>query len=222
MNIKKKVSLILILCMALMAGMTQLAFAGTGDAETGYVYQHDVKKWYQNRSPHRYSHVEKGVPHDGYAAATYRLLSGENNSTVNVTYCCDLLTSVEPGAYYKRVNLEEAGYYSAAAAKHIRAILKKGYWSEGAGKTRSITELERASGARGLTNAEALLATQEAIWHYANSSEKGGARITKNYSYTYPANSGDHVNKIADMTTVNVTEAERTNTASNVKKSMIT
>ena len=217
MNIKKKVSLILILCMALMAGMTQFAFAGTGDAETGYVYQHDNDKWYQNRSPHRFAHVEKGQQHAGYAAATYRLLSGENNSTVNVTYCCDLLTSVKPGAYYKRVNLEEAGYYSEDSAKKIRAILKKGYWSEGPDKTRSIAELQRNSGAKNLTNAEALLATQEAIWHYANSSEEGGASVTQLYWKTNPANNGEHVNRIADMTTVNVAEAARTNTASNVK-----
>lgn len=129
---------------------------------TGYLY----------RSPHRYD------PGNGsnYIPAIYTLTykdANQNDQTV-YGYCCDLVTSVEINTSYKRLNLEDAGYYSPDNAKKIRSILNEGFWNTRASSSELNTLAVKAGITDGsLTIAEALSATQNAIWFYANN---GGAK----------------------------------------------
>ena len=140
-----------------------VAAAGSVQKQDPYIYIHDNTASgtpYLHRSPHRYAYTEGS----GYIPAMYILESGSDEMYV---YCCDLITSiVETGktAAYRRLNLEDAGYYSEEAARHIRGVLKAGYWP---GRS-NLSELEKATGAEGLTAAEALSATQAVIWTFSN------------------------------------------------------
>lgn len=110
-------------------------------------------------------------------------------------YCVDLDTGARDGTWYKVANLEDNDYYpDPDSAAKIRAIVTNGYWGteSGTGSIGQIKELiKEACGPDGtitvetddnggrttfkiadiidsLTEAEALTATQAAIWSYAN------------------------------------------------------
>ena len=167
----------------------------TSDASP-YIYVHDAAVPYWYRSPHRYGYTDSdGITREGYVPAMYRLISGGDEFP---TYCCDLVTSVQEGTAYRRINLEDAGYYSADAAAHIRGILKNGYWVGGG----NLEELGSLSGVTGLTAAEALSATQCAIWHFANTNNLSDIYVgTRTISDT---------DDIKDPVTVNVSEGGKT------------
>lgn len=171
------------------------ALAENPQDDDPYIYMHDADIQYWHRSPHRYSYADSsGISHTGYVPAMYRLVSMKDGSELPV-YCCDLVTSIaEVDTKYKRLNLEDAGYYSADAAAHIRGILKNGYW---VGRD-NLAALESNAGASGLTAAEALSATQCAIWHYANTQS-----LASVYSGTM---SIKNTSGIKDTVTVDVNE----------------
>jgi len=101
-----------------------------------------------------------------------------------VAYCCDVVTGIsrdQPHNQYRRMNLEDAGYYNEEAAAKVRAIVRKGYWYDwtdaelNAAQQMANTWLD-AQGMdtiKSLTHAQAMTATQLAIWLNANS-----ARLT--------------------------------------------
>lgn len=196
-----------------------------------YIYLHDPDKPYQYRSPHRYGYsVGEADISEGYAPAIYRLLSGKDYKTVNLGYCCDLRTSVKEGSYYKRMNLEDARYYSTDAAKRIRSILKNGYWKEAdQGTDANVPDLSGLKSAAGipagesLTSAEALAGTQYAVWHYANVKDNKVEKINfKLYTGTTDANYGVNAGKTFDMTSVNVDETANIKTKKNITEDHIT
>lgn len=105
-------------------------------------------------------------------------------------YCCDVKTNLNRNIKYKRVNLEDSTYYDEDTAKKIRGIFENGYWPDkdwdktvayANGKT--LTKLDKwlrsletkvnkgladKDKISNLTAAEALTATQAAIWNCAN------------------------------------------------------
>lgn len=110
-------------------------------------------------------------------------------------YCIDSDTEAQDGAWYKVSNLHDNDYYpDPAAAGMLRAVVTNGYWGtkEGMGSIAQIKALIRQAcgedavitvdtddkGGRatykiadiieGLTESEALAATQAAIWSFAN------------------------------------------------------
>lgn len=93
---------------------------------------------------------------------------GENN--YDLAYCCDLETHIVENTHYRRVNLEDSGYYGPEAAKHIRAIVQNSY------PFVSIDEMKkklRSGGLEsdvvsGLDRGEIIAAVQMAIWSYSN------------------------------------------------------
>lgn len=117
---------------------------------------------------------------------------GSNQSFA--AYCADFLYSAHAETTYKRLNLEDAGYFSAGAAAHIRGILNNGYWHDWtdadllAAETAANSWLSAYQGGTvfssdvfvpgdideavepisGLTRDEAITATQLAIWAFAN------------------------------------------------------
>ena len=204
-------------------GMVQTSFADTSD-NGEYVYLHDPAVPYQYRSPHRYAYVENGAKHEYYASAIYRLLSGENNSVLNLGYCCDLQTSAQPednvDYYYRRVNLEDASYYSAAEARQIRRVLTEGFWinSEDVDNPEvDLTSLkERVKEHTGedvstLTNAEAMSATQAAVWHYSNANDE--VTDFNVYIGSLSAVLSGNSSTVKDKKTVNATEYTEGSTA---------
>ena len=146
---KKMFSILLIVMLLVSTFGINFAFAETNP----YIFTHDTVNKYWHRSPHR---INESTP-----PAMYHLIS---NGESFITYCCDFDTNISPGTNYKRVNLEDADYYTEEDAKHIRFILENGYWS---GRN-NLANLELNIGMTGLTTAEALTATQAAIWTFAN------------------------------------------------------
>lgn len=63
-----------------------------------------------------------------YTSRSISLYEGESKDNPTKVYCCDAATSVLPQnadrIQYRRLTLENAGYYSAENAEKIRAITK--------------------------------------------------------------------------------------------------
>lgn len=96
---------------------------------------------------------------------------GESN--YDVTYCCDVQTSLEYTTDYRRINLEDSNYYGTVASQHIRAILQNSYPFI----TMDEMKANLKSGGLGeefvdsLTRADIIAAVQMAVWSYANSND---------------------------------------------------
>lgn len=228
MKIKRK-ALTLMLALSMIATAGSTAYADQKVTENNnitdpYIYKIDSRYTYQYRSPHRCGVVIEEERIDTLITAMYRL---ENTVDKNfeVGYCCDLSTSInteDQGIVYKRMNLEDAGYYDKDSAGHIRAILENGYWHEYGGPTQKESEKLKALAAacgipesETLTAAEALAATQQAIWNYANSDPiHGKAKVESKYTETKAVSS----DKIADYNTVDVHEKAGDYTSEHIKK----
>ena len=91
-----------------------------------------------------------------------------------LAYCCDSETNAHRGFHYKRINLEDADYYSAEDAAHIRTIVENSY------PFTSMDEMKEFLLARGfdpemtknLTRSDLIAAVQMAIWTYSNAPNK--------------------------------------------------
>lgn len=217
-RMKRIFASVLTLTMIMTGVMLQTSFADTS-ADNGpqgaYIYLHDPDVPYQYRSPHRYSYKEFGVEHNYYAPAIYRLLSGAGGNVLSLGYCCDLQTAAQPednvNYYYRRVNLEDAGYYSAKNARQIRRVLSEGFWVEPEDADNPQTDLsaliqnvESRSGGEididGLTSAEAMSATQAAVWYYSNANDE--VTDFTPYTRTLHAAMGGNATAVMDKTTV--------------------
>ena len=94
-------------------------------------------------------------------------------SNYDVTYCCDVETSLAYGTHYRRINLEDSGYYGTQAARHIRAILQNAY------PYLTMDEMKANLKAGGLstefvdslTRSDMISAVQMAVWTYANAED---------------------------------------------------
>jgi len=120
-RMKKSSALLMVMMMVITVFGTAAASADVAvqAADTNpYIFVHDSDTPYWHRSPHRIN--------SGTTPAVYHLVSG---GTSLAAYCCDIETSISPGIAYKRINLEDADYYSADAAQHIRFILANGFWA---------------------------------------------------------------------------------------------
>ena len=125
-----------------------------------------------------------------------RYVYGESN--YEVAYCCDIETPLEYSTDYKRVNLEDSGYYGTDAARHVRAILQNSY------PYLTIDEMKANLKAGGLdaefvdslTRADLIAAVQMAIWIYANGGDNSGYFA----SIDVPKNSGIYFYPLHDYT----------------------
>lgn len=93
---------------------------------------------------------------------------GESN--YEITYCCDIETPIKYGIDYKRVNLEDSGYFDSDSSDRIRAVLQNSY------PFVSVDEMKQSLKASGLdedfvdsiTRADMIAAVQMAVWTHAN------------------------------------------------------
>lgn len=140
---------------------------------------------------------------DGKTSWTPNGLYEFGRSNYEVLYCCDVETPMVYGTDYKRVNLEDSGYFTEDSANHIRGILTNCY------PYISLSEMKSRLKAAGLSEAfvdqisrsDAISAAQMAVWTYANSIDAGSygyfasVDITRNTGiYFTPLH--DHSNEV--------------------------
>lgn len=173
----KRTKRIWALILALLATLCLLP--GAAMAEGEYCYWHkDSEKCpgyytYYQRSIHRSLDMSPAFDAGGgnILPAVYLLYEGESKDNPTKVYCCDAATSVLPQnadrIQYRRLTLENAGYYSAENAEKIRAITKTSY--PFVTKDEMVKTLaEHGVEAADITEDELLTAVQNAIWYFAN------------------------------------------------------
>lgn len=125
-----------------------------------------------------------GLPFEGPGIYELQNEAGEKF----YAYCVDLSSPTNVGDAYDMINVEDASYYSAEDAAHIRYIAENGYWGTETydeevthGSLQSMKNMmASATNADGtpmfteeeidmLTPGLALTVTQAAIWQYGNS-----------------------------------------------------
>lgn len=162
----------------------------------------------------------------------------ENDKAASLGYCCDLATDVKAGTKYKRLNIEDADYYkeyqtekvTTDPAKHIRLVLKYGFWQDVNAEASNVSmktlaenviayegtkkeeTKEENPAALTITPAEALAATQYAVWHFSNYN----IPITL-YTKT-DASNDDNMETIRDSDSVNPAEHATDTTSSNIER----
>ena len=189
----KRTQRIWALILALLTALCLLP--GAAMAEGEYCYWHvDSSRssgyyTYYQRSIHRSLDKSPAFGEKGgnILPAVYLLYEGESKDNPTKVYCCDAVTSVLPNKadkiQYRRLTLENAGYYSADNAKKIRAIAKNSYpFVTKDEMVKKLKEsLKNTDEINNITEDELLTAVQNAIWHFAN--EKDNV-IEKYYSMT--------------------------------------
>lgn len=193
------------------------------------IYYYNGLRW--NTSPHyvEYSGGETFTSiywicgTDLGAKVTTTDVAPENYPESCVAYCCDYATHIEnaaPNNGYRRMNLEDSTYFDAEAAKKIRSVLQNGYWKGWTSAEliaaeqnanawlATTTETRRISN---LTGAEALAATQGAIWSVSNG-----------YTITYAKTDGNFAKDdrvdghTFDTASAQVNESSTENTENNI------
>ena len=98
---------------------------------------------------------------------------GEGPYATIPVYCVDAITDGVPGYNYRRVNLEDAGYFSDEVAGRLRAIFLNSYpyITDMAALAAAVNAWDASAGVENLTESEAITATQIAIWDLANTAE---------------------------------------------------
>jgi hypothetical protein len=121
----------------------------------------------------------------------------EGSGRRHYVLCADLSVSPRSHMGYNMENVEDATYYSAADAAHIKAIALSGYWgtSSGIGSLAAVRSLLQEAGLSSdltdlLTPGMALTATQAAVWAYGNSDA----------SHTYDIYDTIHTYAFGDLT----------------------
>lgn len=188
----KRTKRIWALMLALLATLCLLP--GAAMAEGEYCYWHkDSEKCpgyytYYQRSIHRSLDMSPAFGEKGgnILPAVYLLYEGESKDNPTKVYCCDAATSVLPDyankIQYRRLTLENAGYYSAKNAEKIRAITKISYPFVTKDEMAATLRTNNVSISNDITEDELLTAVQNAIWHFAN---EGYNVIANPYSGTW-------------------------------------
>lgn len=175
----KRTKRIWALILALLATLCLLPGAAMAEGEH-YCYLHrrstvypDYYTYYQ-RSIHRSLDMSPafGAGGGNILPAVYLLYEGESKDNPTKVYCCDAATSVLPDyadkIQYRRLTLENAGYYSAKNAEKIRAITKISYPFVTKDEMAATLRTNNVSISDDITEDELLTAVQNAIWHFAN------------------------------------------------------
>jgi len=156
----------------------------------GYIYKYSTTYPFYHVSPHKFSY---GYYQSG-SAAMFTLIKSkdvafewEPSDGYDIAYCCDLSTETKDGTYYKRVNLENSSYFDAFTARKIRNVVVNGYPNQTTAqiKTAANNWLKKTNSNKAfkgtVDDAQAMTATQFAIWDLANP-DIAGSKL--NYSGT--------------------------------------
>ncbi len=170
----KRTKRIWALILALLATLCLLPGAAMAEGEH-YCYLHRRSTVY----PDYYTYYQRSIHRSFDRAfgwnilpAVYLLYEGESKDNPTKVYCCDAATSVLPDyankIQYRRLTLENAGYYSAKNAEKIRAITKISYPFVTKDEMAATLRTNNVSISDDITEDELLTAVQNAIWHFAN------------------------------------------------------
>ena len=178
--------------------MTLCLLPGAAMAEGEEYYWHSKSteentKTYYQRSVHR-------ICEGGYIPAIYNIVDGGGEQ--HNVYCCDYEVNILKTGdkiAYRRLTLENSGYYDEEAAKKIRAIAFNSY------PVLSLEEMKTRMDKAGYTLNESvseeqlLSGTQRAMWQYSNSDSvnnqaayKFSLKITDGYADVIKAPEGKY------------------------------
>ena len=178
--------------------MTLCLLPGAAMAEGEEYYWHSKSteentKTYYQRSVHR-------ICEGGYIPAIYNIVDGGGEQ--HNVYCCDYEVNILKTGdkiAYRRLTLENSGYYDEEAAKKIRAIAFNSY------PVLSLKEMKTRMDKAGYTLNESvseeqlLSGTQRAMWQYSNSDSvnnqaayKFSLKITDGYADVIKAPEGKY------------------------------
>lgn len=162
----KRTKRIWALMLALLATLCLLPGAAMAEGEEYYWHSKSTEentKTYYQRSVHR-------ICEGGYIPAIYNIVDGGGEQ--HNVYCCDYEVNILKTGdkiAYRRLTLENSGYYDEEAAKKIRAIAFNSY------PVLSLEEMKTRMDKAGYTLNESvseeqlLSGAQRAIWQYSNS-----------------------------------------------------
>lgn len=161
----KRTKRIWALILALLATLCLLPGAAMAEGEEYYWHSKSTEentKTYYQRSVHR-------ICEGGFIPAIYNIVDGAGKQYD--VYCCDFETGILASGEriaYRRLTLENSGYYPPEAASKIRAIAFNSY------PVLSLEEMKARMSAVGYTLNESvseeqlLSGAQRAIWQYSN------------------------------------------------------
>lgn len=168
------------------------------------------------RGPHGYAYevsnymVSGNIPQtfilvdtaDGKTSWTPDGLYSYGESNYVVTYCCDVETPVAYGSDYKRLNLEDSGYYGVSASQHIRSILQNAYPFVSMEQMKANLKAGglSASFVDSLNRADLISAVQMAVWTYANAADGAAGGLGYQASIDITKNFGTYFTPLHDYT----------------------
>lgn len=192
----KRTKRIWALMLALLATLCLLPGAAMAEGEEYYWHSKSTEentKTYYQRSVHR-------ICEGGFIPAIYNIVDGAGKQYD--VYCCDFETGILASGEriaYRRLTLENSGYYPPEAASKIRAIALNSY------PVLTLEEMKARMSATGYTlnegvSEEQLLSgTQRAIWQCSNNGPvkeqavyKYSLRITDGYADVIKAPEGKY------------------------------
>ena len=192
----KRTKRIWALMLALLTALCLLPGAAMAEGEEYYWHSKSTEentKTYYQRSVHR-------ICEGGYIPAIYNIVDGGGEQ--HNVYCCDYEVNILKTGdkiAYRRLTLENSGYYDEEAAKKIRAIAFNSY------PVLSLEEMKTRMDKAGYTLNESvseeqlLSGTQRAMWQYSNSDSinnqaayKFSLKITDGYADVIKAPEGKY------------------------------
>lgn len=171
--------------------------------------EENTKTYYQ-RSVHR-------ICEGGYIPAIYNIVDGGGEQ--HNVYCCDYEVNILKTGdkiAYRRLTLENSGYYDEEAAKKIRAIVLNSYPVLSLNEMMQNMEKENYVLNESVSEEQMLSGTQRAIWQCSNKSEVENQKV---YRYSHRITDGySDVIKVPEDTYKESNEYYDENINENVQK----
>lgn len=195
--------------------MTLCLLSGAALAEGEEYYWHSKSteentKTYYQRSVHR-------ICEGGYIPAIYNIVDGGGEQ--HNVYCCDYEVNILKTGdkiAYRRLTLENSGYYDEEAAKKIRAIVLNSYPVLSLNEMMQNMEKENYVLNESVSEEQMLSGTQRAIWQCSNKSEVENQKV---YRYSHRITDGySDVIKVPEDTYKESNEYYDENINENVQK----
>ena len=198
---------------ALIMALCLLNGAAFAEGEEYYWHSKSTEentKTYYQRSVHR-------ICEGGYIPAIYNIVDGGGEQ--HNVYCCDYEVNILKTGdkiAYRRLTLENSGYYDEEAAKKIRAIVLNSYPVLSLNEMMQNMEKENYVLNESVSEEQMLSGTQRAIWQCSNKSEVENQKV---YRYSHRITDGySDVIKVPEDTYKESNEYYDENINENVQK----
>ena len=209
----KRTKRIWALMLTLLTTLCLLPGAAMAEGEEYYWHSKSTEentKTYYQRSVHR-------ICEGGYIPAIYNIVDGGGEQ--HNVYCCDYEVNILKTGdkiAYRRLTLENSGYYDEEAAKKIRAIVLNSYPVLSLNEMMQNMEKENYVLNESVSEEQMLSGTQRAIWQCSNKSEVENQKV---YRYSHRITDGySDVIKVPEDTYKESNEYYDENINENVQK----